>query len=361
MNRLIQFGRTRPALLGLQCLVLMLVVLTGALNASRMPFLLGEPFRAEFADASGLQAGEEVRVAGVTVGTVRDIEVEDDVVVVSFDVDDDVELGHRTSASIEVKTLLGQHYLGLDPAGSEELEDSIVPLERTTTPLNVVPAFAELTETAGGIDAEQLSSSFDALAGVLEQSAPEVRRTLDGLGRLSRSISTRDEQVQQLFDDAEGVSGVLAARNDDVSALIGASDQVLATLDSRREVISRIITETTALARQLRGLVADNRAVVGPALDKLNRVLAVLERNRDNIDEALRATALYGREFTSVGGTGRFFDGSVTLPRAYALCNNSSDSVLADVLDPVLSALNQQVNGEDSPCLPVGPAAGGRR
>ena len=236
---LVKLGRRRPALVGLIGLLVMAVLLTVALNAARLPFLNGETYRAEFSDASGLVVGEEVRVAGVKVGQVRDIEVRGDLVVVTFDVEGP-RLGERTTAGIEVKTLLGQHYLSLTPDGPGSLPaNSTIPLERTQTPLNVVPAFQRLTQQVGEIDTQQLSEAFDSISEVLEATAPEVRSTLTGLGRLSRSIASRDDQIETLLRDADSVTGTLADRNDDIAALLGSSSDVLETLDSRRRVIAR--------------------------------------------------------------------------------------------------------------------------
>lgn len=356
---LVAFGRRRPALLGLNGLVLLLVLLAIALNASRLPFFTGTTYRAEFSDASGLQIGEEVRVAGVKVGQVRDIELRDDVVVVTFDVDGP-RLGEQTSAGIEVKTLLGQHYLSVTPAGDGRLaEGATIPLSRTTTPLNVVPAFQQLTTEVGELDVDQLAQALGSITDVVEASAPEMRDTLVGLGRLSETVASRDRELRELFGSAEDVTGVLAARNDDLAALLTSSEQVLATLDSRRAVIEAIIRDAAGLAAELRGLVADNRATLRPALARINRVLTVLRANRDNIDEALRATALYGREFSSVGGTGRFFDGAITTPRGFAVCSFEPDTALSEILDPILSELNEVVNGSSAPCIPLGPAPGG--
>lgn len=355
---LIEFGRRRPALLALQGLVLMLVLLLTALNASRLPFFTGTEYHAAFTDASGLQKGEEVRIAGLKVGLVRDIRVDKDQVLVTFDVHK-IRLGRSTTASIEVKTLLGQHYLNVTPLGSGHLDSgTTIPRSRTTAPLNVVPAFQRLTRDTQQIDTGQVAKAFDSVSEILETSAPEVRGTLVGLSRLSQTVASRDEQLRELFASADHVTKTVAARDQDIAKLLGNSQQVLQVLDERRAVISRIIVGTTQLAAQLRGLVADNRRTLGPALDKLDRVLAVLRKNRAILDESVKLTALYGREFSNVGGSGRFFDGSITAPRGMALCTVSPKNALSPLLDPILSQINKAVNGSSSPCLPFGPASG---
>lgn len=358
---LVTYGRRRPALFALEGLVLLLVLLLLCFNLDRLPFTTGARYSAEFGDASGLQPGEEVRVAGLKVGTVRKIALGGTKVVVTFDVED-VELGRYTRAGIEVKTLLGQHYLSVTPAGPGRLpEGTTIPLSRTSTPVNVVPAFQQLTTEVRDIDTRQLATAFESMSSVLARSAPEVRGTLTGLARLSESVASRDEEVRTLFRRANGVTGVLAARDKELGQLLTSSDQVLQVLDARRETIRKIILDTSRLARQLRGLIADNRARLGPALDKLDRVLRLLKRNRQNIDDSIRLTGVYGRTFTNVGGSGKFFDGTLKYPTGLAVCNSpENDTALDQLLQPVLSKLNETVNHSSQPCLPLGPAAASR-
>jgi phospholipid/cholesterol/gamma-HCH transport system substrate-binding protein len=346
----------RIAVIGLAALT---VLFTLAINFQRLPLVGGgTQYRAEFSDASGLVSGEEVRVAGIKVGTVTDIKLGHARAVVTFTVKG-VDLGRTTSAGIEVKTLLGQHYLSVTPSGSGKLDkDAVIPLSRTSTPINIVPAFQQLTTDTQGINTAEVAKAFDVLSVTLTKTAPEMTQTLRGLSRLSRSVTVRDEQIRELFARASQVSGVVADRDQDIAQLLTDTNTVLAELNRRRETITSIIDGTGALARQLSGLVKDNRGQLAPALAKLNGVLAVLRANRTNLDQAIRTAAVYGREFVNVGGSGHFFDTTIKAPHGFALCPNGGlPAGLDTLLGPVLSQLNQAINKSDKPCLPLGPAA----
>jgi phospholipid/cholesterol/gamma-HCH transport system substrate-binding protein len=348
------------AVVGLAALALLLLV---AGSWQRLPFVdRSTSYRAEFSDAAGLVAGEEVRVAGVKVGTVRDIELSGNKVVAEFTVTG-VRLGNRTEAGIEVKTLLGQHFLSVTPAGQGSLkENATIPLDRTATPVNIVPAFNRLADETARTDTAQVAAAFDSLATTLRRTAPDMEGALTGLSRLSSSVTTRDQQIASLFDKAESVTGVVAARDKELGELLTASDQVLSVLERRKETIRQVISGTRALAVQLRGLVRDNRAALAPALNNLDTVLRVLERNKRNVEQSLTYLAPYAREFTNVGGSGEWFDSSLKFPKSLALCSTGdSTDPTGGLLDPVLSALNQQVNGSSQPCLPLGPATGSQK
>ena len=353
------FSERNPVTVAVVGLLGLAVLLALALNFQRLPLVGGgDTYRAEFSDASGLQVGEEVRVAGIKVGQVTDIELDGAKVVVEFTVKD-VTLGDETTAGIEVKTLLGQHYMSLSPAGSDTMDEGdTIPMARTSTPLNVVPAFQRLTEQTSRIDTAQVTKAFDAIAEVLDTTAPEVKGTLSGLARLSHSISSRDDEIERLFARANRVTGVVAARDQELGELLTASDQVLAVLNARREVIRRVIVGTRELSDELTGLVADNRKSLAPALRHLNTVLEVLQANDDELREILKYARVYAREFSNVGGTGHWFDATIKTPRALAICSTMGTGGLNALLDPVLSQINQNVNGSSQPCLPLGPATG---
>ena len=349
-----------PAVIAVVGLVLITLLILVAGSWQRLPFVdRSTTYRAEFTDAAGLVAGEEVRVAGIKVGTVRDLRLDGDKVVAEFTVTD-VRLGNRTEAGIEVKTLLGQHFLSVTPAGQGSLkEGATIPLERTSTPVNIVPAFNRLADETAKTDSAQVAAAFDTLAVTLRRTAPDLEGALTGLSRLSSSITRRDEQITRLFDKAESVTGVVAARDEELGQLLTASDEVLSVLEQRRQTIRQVIAGTRDLAVQLEGLVGDNRAVLAPALKNLDKVLAVLKKNEKNIERSLTYLAPYAREFTNVGGSGEWFDSSLKLPKNMALCSTGdSTDPTGGLLDPVLSALNQQVNGSSRPCLPLGPATG---
>ena len=80
--------------------------------------------------------------------------------------------GHRRRRS-RIKTLLGRMYLALEPAGSGQLaEESTIPVERTTSPYDVVEAFAGLAETSERIDTDQLTQSLTTLADLGRATPP---------------------------------------------------------------------------------------------------------------------------------------------------------------------------------------------
>ncbi len=306
----IPFRERNPVPIGAVGLLLIGAMLLAAFNIAKLPFIgRGTTYRAAFSEVGGLKTGDDVSVAGVEVGKVKKIELDRGRVLISFTVTGPARFGTQTGAQVKMKTVLGQKYLALQPNGPGQLAaGSTIPLERTVPSYDVIDAFSDLTTTTERIDLPQLSQSLDVLASEFKDSPPQVRASLAGLTRLSRTIASRDQQLAQLLARTKTVSSTLAARNGEVAALIKDGDLLLLELQARRQAINALLTDTAKLAEQITGLVRDNRAQLRPALAQLQQVLATLQKHQDDLDAGIKAMAPFTRVFANTLGNGRWFD-----------------------------------------------------
>lgn len=296
------------AIIGLTVLALLVLAVA---RLDSLP-LIGKDrrdFRAEFSDAGGIKPGSQVQVAGVRAGTVTDIEIGTDQVVVVFELDAGIAVGDRTTAAVAAADLLGSKYLDVRPAGTKDLEPGgTIPLARTVPSYDVVDAFEDLTSTTQRIDTDQLAGALDTLADTFRNSPPEVKAALGGLSRFSRTIASRDRELRSLLDHAETTTGVLDARRGNLSSLVRSTSVLFGELIKRRDVIRRLLASTSELSSALRGVVRDNQATLDPALRHLDGVTSLLRSRRDDIRLALRNLRAYASYFVNVVGTGPWFD-----------------------------------------------------
>lgn len=303
----VPFRERNPVVIGAVGLAVIAAMLLLAFNIDDIPLLAGRSHSAAFTEAGGLKAGDDVRVAGVKVGKVTSVDLEGDHVRVDFRVGRSTHLGSETAASVRIKTILGQKFLMLEPSGGGELEEEI-PVSRTVPAYDVVEAFSDLARTSEDIDTTQLATALDTIADTFRDSPEEVRAAVDGLGRLSRTVASRDDQLRELLDHANGVTGVLSARNQELVRLLSDGDLLLQELRKRRDDIHTLLVNTVTLSRQLTGLVRDNRAQIGPTLQNLQNVLATLRANQESLDRSIELLAPFVRVFANTTGNGRWFD-----------------------------------------------------
>ena len=301
------FLELNPTIVAVVGVTVTALVAAGVFFADELPFGT-TAYAAYFSEAAGLKASDEVAVAGVKVGEVTAVRLEGDQVRVGFRVRD-AWIGDGTTASIEIKTLLGQKYLELDPKGSGEQDPAqVIPKQRTAAPYDVVAAFDDLAGTVTQIDTGQLAKSFGVLADTFRNAPDEIRATVDGLSGLAKTISSRDEELKELLAGTAKIGRTLTDRDEQFQRLIGDGAQLLQEVKQRREAIGALLTGSVALAEQLKGLVADNNTQLGPTLTQLDQVAAVLQRNQQNLDKGLSLLGPYYRLLDNAMGNGRWID-----------------------------------------------------
>ncbi len=304
------FRERNPVLVGAVSLVILAAVLVAALRADDLPIIGGgDTYHAMFTEAGGLKVNDEVRIAGVRVGKVNSIELDRDQVNVTFKVDAAADFGTDTRAAIKVKTILGSMFLALEPAGGGQLkEDGTIPAQRTSSPFDVVEAFEGLASTSEQIDTDQLAESLTTLADLTRNTPEEFRGALSGLSRLSANVAEKDEQLNTLLVNLERVATVLDERDQDIIALMEDGDVLFRALVARRDAVHDLLVSTTTLSKELTALIRESREDLAPALAHLENVVAVLNKNEDNLDSSLRLMAPFYRVFANTLGTGPWFD-----------------------------------------------------
>jgi phospholipid/cholesterol/gamma-HCH transport system substrate-binding protein len=251
-------------------------------------------YQALFSDAGGLAVGNDVSVSGIKVGSVSGMSLQRGDVLVTFTVKGKVQLGSASTAHIRTGSLLGQRTLTVESAGSGTLHpNAVIPVSRTSSPYSLSEAVDNLTTDIAGTNTETLNQSLDTLSATLNQIAPQLGPAFDGLTRLSQTLNGRNQSLGELLKGAADVTGILSQRSQQLNTLILNANDLLSMLVERRQAIVRLLASTSAVARQLSGVVHDNEAKLAPSLEKLNAVTAMLEKNRDSLTKALPGLAKY--------------------------------------------------------------------
>lgn len=276
-------------------LVLIALVIAIGLQPERLWSLATQvTYRALFAEAGGLAAGNKVKLSGVDIGTVTEVSLQGLQPLVTFKVDATVRLASDTSAHIRTGSLLGERVLVLESAGRAKLRPfDVIPVSRTSSPYSLTDAVGDLTKNTASTDTATLNQSLNTLAATIDQIAPQLGPTFDGITRLSKSLNSRNETLQQLLSSASDITQVLADRSQQLNQLILNANDLVEVLVARRQAIIDLLANTTTVAQQLSGLIHDNEQKLAPTLDKLNSVTAMLEHSRDNIARMLPALAKF--------------------------------------------------------------------
>jgi phospholipid/cholesterol/gamma-HCH transport system substrate-binding protein len=300
-----------PFKIGLVALLLGGLVAGGVVLLSTLSFGT-TTYTAVLEHTAGLRTGEDVQVHGVPVGEVRSVGLggttDTPSVEVTFTVDAGIRLGKETTAEVKVATLLGNHYLEVDPQGGGSLAGATIPLERTSVPYNLQDVLEQGTVALDELDPALLAKALTATSDALGSSAEEVGPALQGIAQLSEVISARSAQTGRLLRAARGVSDQLNAGSEDLFALMRSANLVIEEVVHRREAIHKLLVETRGLADALDQIVRRTRGDLGPALNDLNVALASLRKQDRQLQAVLTEMAPAVRYVANATGNGPYLD-----------------------------------------------------
>lgn len=284
-----QLSERSPRLLGLVAVGLMAVATVVALTVQRADLGGGYALTAEFTDAGGLRAGDDVFVAGVRVGEVTSLAIDGDHVVARM-VIQGTELPATTRAAVKLRTLVGRRAVELDTGDdfSQLLRDGdTIPRSRTSVAIDV-PEFGDVSEELlSEVDSEALDTLLASLSDVTADQREEVALLVEGGTQLAGVITEQEEELRRLLRALRSVSETLADSDDDLVAVIDGFGTVLDSLAQRREDVRRLLRETNATSGTAADLVADTRGQLDRVLDELHADLEIVNRHQVALAEAL--------------------------------------------------------------------------
>ena len=301
------FSERNPLFIGVIGVGLIAVVAGGALQYKKLPFFKpGRDYSAYFSEASGLRSGEAVQVAGSRVGEVTSISLDGPRVLIKFEVDKHIRLGDRTEASIKTKSLLGAKILEVIPRGDGQLPGPI-PIERTTPAYQLPDALGDLAHTVDELNTDRLNRSLSTLADTFKDTPADLRLAVAGVARFSQTLDERDNELRELLANADTATAVLAQRSDQLVSLIADTNALLTELRTQSAALDQISGSISAFARQLSGVVSDNRTQLRPALDKINGVLTILDNRKEKVQKSIKLLNSYAMSLGEAVSSGPFF------------------------------------------------------
>lgn len=289
-------------------LVFVVVAAAVVLIAVRGPSLLlgpGWTYTAELPDAAGIRTGDEVRVAGITVGEVVDVAAHRDRVHVDFRLDRDVPLTEDTRSEVKLATLLGMRYLALTPGKGSRLDSGArLSLEHAYGSYTLERFWLDNSDTIAELDLPAISRAIDVLATDLNGRPPSTRAAIDGLAELATIVTERDSQIARLLAVTRSVTDDVVAQRRQLMQLVTRGDQVLQMVEDRKEAIDALLRDSRAVVDQLASMARRNRAPVRAALHDLRGVLGVLAEHRDDLARTLELADPAMRLYVNSAGDG---------------------------------------------------------
>lgn len=261
----------RGPLIGLSLFMIVSLTLTWLVYVTLRRDVAGDTraYAAEFTDVFGLREGDDVRMAGVRVGRVENIELQGDLAKVDFVVQSDQQLFGNTVASVTYQNIVGQRYLGLSLGQQGEPEvlpaGSVIPVERTDPSFDVgylLGGYQPLFSLLNPRDADNLTKG---VIQSLQGDEASITALVDQTSQLTDAFAGRDEELGQVITDLNSVVGNLAEHNDTLDQVITETQGVVTTFEARRPELVESLGSISKVVQQLS--VISNE--VQPSLDEM--------------------------------------------------------------------------------------------
>jgi phospholipid/cholesterol/gamma-HCH transport system substrate-binding protein len=263
----------------------------------RIPILEDKPFelKAEFETAQAVVPGQgqTVRVAGVRVGDVSDVDVENGVGVVTFQIDREFLPIYRDATILMRPTTgLKDMFFQLDPgtkSAGEYEEDDVVPVANTAPDVN-------LDEVLEALDSDTQAYLRLLLVGAgrgLDGRDKDLAELMGGLGPINRDlrkvsseVATRQQNVRNLVHNFNILTGRVAQADQDLIEMVQTSNTTLGAIAEQDPSVRRAVSllgPTLSQAEDTLNHVAGFAKVLGPTFDDLRPFARNLEPANESL------------------------------------------------------------------------------
>ena len=319
--------RTQFDLVRLVIFIVFTTLCTGllVLVIGNISFGSSKEYKADFVDATGVNKGDDVRIAGVKVGTVKDIQIVDRThALISFTVASDQTLDKATHATIKYRNLVGQRYLALsDEIGNGSLlsPGSTIPTSQTTPALDLSVLFNGFKPLFQALSPNDINALSYEIVQVFQGEGGTLDDLLAHTASLTQTLADRDKVIDSLIDNLNDVLVHVGSRDQQLTQLIETFKTFVHGLDQDKQPILDSLDHISGLSQQTSDLVSGIRSPFVEDIKQLKTFAGQLADQRQGLDNDLQiepqklnkigATATYGSWFN-------FFlcglDGSLKLP-----------------------------------------------
>jgi len=274
-----------------------------------------DTYKALFTDVTGVAVGDEVRIAGVRVGTIRSVKIADkDKAVVEFGIDPDINLTQNTTATLRFRNLVGQRYMALQQ-GSEGATARIqpgatIPLSRTQEALDLdllLNGFKPVFQALSPTDVNKLA--FE-IVQTLQGESGNVESLLGSVSSLTQTLAGRDKLIGDVINNLSKTLDIVGSRDAELSTTINTLRDFIGGLKDDRKDILNSLDGIADLTDETADLLKDATPLFVADLKQLNRLTANLSKpkNLAQAEKSIRILPFKQTKTANWVGSGSIFN-----------------------------------------------------
>jgi phospholipid/cholesterol/gamma-HCH transport system substrate-binding protein len=309
----------RRAIIGFAAFVVVCTVSAVSLMAvfAQLRIQTQRIYYAEFTDVSGLADGDFVRIAGVEVGKVKKISInQNNLAVVEFSADPTVVLTGGTKAALRWADPIGTRYMALlEGAGAlgKLNPGGTIAVDRTEPALDLDVLLGGFRPLFRALDPEQVNALSGQLIQALQGEGTTIGSFLSQTAAVTSTLADRDELIGQVITSLNTVLGTLGDQSDQVRKAVDSLSELVKGLAERKTDVSDAVAYTDASSATIADLLKQARAPFKDTVTQSDRATSIVVADHEYLDNLLNTLPDSYKALARMGMNGDFF--------SYYLCD----------------------------------------
>lgn len=275
-------------------------------------FAAGHTYHATFTTASRLKSGQDVRIAGVPVGSVKKVALQpDNTVDVTFDVNKRYQLYTSTQALVRYENLVGDRYLEIT-SGPGELDKlapgATLPVDNTRPALDLDALLGGLRPVLKGLDGNKVNEITGAVIELLQGNDGALSQMLASTSAFSQSLAARDELIGDVITNLNTVLTTVDAKSAEFDASVDQLQQLITSLAEGRDPIAGAIGPLATAETELTDMLVKGRRPVQGVLENVRPLATTLDDRKGDVNDVLEPLAENYMRLNALGAYGSFFN-----------------------------------------------------
>lgn len=328
-----------------------------ALTLSNGSFGDRNEYKAVFTDVTGMAKGDDVRIAGVAVGSVQKVEIfKRDKAIVTFGVDSDVPLTDNTNATIKFRNLVGQRYIsltqGADGAKTTLKDGSTIPEDRTQEALDLnvlLNGFKPVFEALSPADTNKFAYE---IVQTLQGETGNVEQLLARTGSLTNTLAGRDQLIGDVITNLSTVLDTVGSRDKELTDTIDTLQQFVTGLKDDRKAILNSVDSISDLTDETSDLLVQGRPALSEDIKQLNGLTKNLSKKKNLalLENSIKILPIKLQKIGNLASSGSEFN--------FFLCNLRGSVTIPEIKDPITGIVLLPETPLNLADVDLGPAPG---
>ncbi|MGB3351264.1 MAG: MCE family protein [Mycobacterium sp.] len=304
--------RALPVKVGIFVVVMLIVAAGLVVVFGEFRFAASNRYHATFSDASRLEGGTDVRIAGVPVGTVDEVTLNaDNTVDVAFSLDKKYQLYTSTRALIRYENLVGDRFMEIT-SGPGELRKlpagGMIYIEQTQPALDLDALLGGLRPVVKGLNGEQINQISSAILELLQGEGGALSQLLSEAGTFSQALGDRYQVISEVINNLNEVLGTIDAKSAEFDSSVDELQKLVSGLAAGRDPIAGAIPPLASTATDLTEMLADSRRPLQGVLENLRPLATEFDNRKAEVNQVIEPLAENYLRLNSLGAYGSYFN-----------------------------------------------------